>query len=60
MENPGILVRAFEPEDATGVTEVMNQPLAIWGTLQVPYVSVEACRQQHLARKYASDLDRLA
>jgi putative acetyltransferase len=40
MSSTDILIRALEPEDMAAVTEVMNQPLAIRGTLQVPFVSV--------------------
>ncbi|HEX5378940.1 MAG TPA: GNAT family N-acetyltransferase [Phenylobacterium sp.] len=41
-----VLVRATEPEDIPAVTEVMNQPRAVWGTLQVPFVSVAARRRR--------------
>ena len=34
-----ILVRAAEPDDMAAVTEVFNQPRAVWGTLQTPFVS---------------------
>lgn len=38
--NPSeILVRATEPDDMVAVTEVFNQPRAVWGTLQTPFVS---------------------
>jgi putative acetyltransferase len=40
MSSTDILIRALEPEDMAAVTEVMNQPLAIRGTLQTPFVSV--------------------
>lgn len=40
MSSTDILIRALEPEDMAAVTEVMNQPLAIRGTLQAPFVSV--------------------
>jgi putative acetyltransferase len=33
---PDILVRAAEPADIPALTEVMNQPRAVWGTLQTP------------------------
>lgn len=39
-----IAVRAMEPEDVPAVTEVMNQPRAVWGTLQTPMMSVEMRR----------------
>jgi putative acetyltransferase len=47
MSEPEILIRAVEPEDMAQVTEVMNQPRAIWGTLQVPFVSVATRRKRH-------------
>jgi putative acetyltransferase len=37
-----ISVRAQEPADIAAVTEVLNQPRAVWGTLQVPHTSVAA------------------
>lgn len=42
---PGIVVRAAEPSDVPAITEVMNQPRAVWGTLQTPLMS-EAMRQK--------------
>lgn len=38
---PEIVVRAMEPGDVPQLTEVMNQPRAVWGTLQTPLMSVE-------------------
>lgn len=38
---PDIVVRAAEPSDMAQVTDVMNQPQAVWGTLQTPLTSVE-------------------
>lgn len=38
---PEIVVRAAEPSDVPAITEVMNQPRAVWGTLQTPLMSVE-------------------
>lgn len=38
---PEIVVRAMEPGDVPQLTEVMNQPRAVWGTLQTPLTSVE-------------------
>ena len=42
---PAIVVRAAEPSDVPAMTEVMNQPRAVWGTLQTPLMS-EAMRQK--------------
>jgi putative acetyltransferase len=49
MDPEDILIRAVEPEDAAALAEVFNQPRAIWGTLQVPFVSVEARRKRREA-----------
>lgn len=42
-----IVVRAMEPADIPAVTEVLGQPRAVWGTLQPPFVSVEARQKRH-------------
>lgn len=42
---PEIVVRAAEPSDVPAITEVLNQPRAVWGTLQTPLMS-EAMRQK--------------
>lgn len=44
-----ILIRAVEPEDMADLTEAWNQPLAVWGTLQLPFASLEARRKRHEA-----------
>jgi putative acetyltransferase len=44
-----IVIRAQEPEDIPDLTEVFNQPRAVWGTLQLPYVSVDARRARNAA-----------
>jgi putative acetyltransferase len=44
-----ILIRAVEPEDMPDLTEAWNQPLAIWGTLQLPFTSLESRRKRHEA-----------
>jgi putative acetyltransferase len=41
-----ILIRALEPEDIPELTEAWNQPGAYSGTLQLPYVSVDARRKR--------------
>ena len=46
MSQDEILIRAQEPEDMADLTEVFNQPRAIWGTLQVPFTSLEARRRR--------------
>lgn len=50
---PDILVRAAEPADMAQLTEALNQPRAVWGTLQTPLTSV-AMREQ---RFDATDLN---
>jgi putative acetyltransferase len=42
-----ISIRALEPGDLPGVAEVLSQPRAIWGTLQSPYISLEARQKRH-------------
>ena len=54
-----ILIRAREPGDMADITELLNQPRAIWGTLQLPFVSLDA-RQRRAAAGSASDLHLVA
>ena len=44
-----IVVRAQEPEDIADITETLSQPRAVWGTLQLPYVSVDSRRARNAA-----------
>lgn len=44
-----VVVRAMEPEDLPDLTEVWNQPRVVWGTLQLPMMSLEARRARHAA-----------
>lgn len=44
-----IFIRGLEPEDIPDLTEAWNQPLAIWGTLQAPFTSVDARRKRSAA-----------
>ena len=46
MSQDEILIRASEPEDVPDLTEVMNQPRAVWGTMQVPFTSVATRRER--------------
>jgi putative acetyltransferase len=50
MSQDDILIRAAEPEDMPDLTEVWNQPRAIWGTLQLPFTSLAARRKRFEAR----------
>ena len=45
-----ILIRASEPEDVSDLTEVLNQPRAVWGTMQLPFTSVAQRRRKYEAR----------
>ena len=44
-----ILIRAVEPDDMADLTEAWNQPLAIRGTLQLPFTSLEDRRKRFAA-----------
>ncbi len=59
MSQTAILVRAQEPEDLAALTEVMNQPRAVWGTLQLPFRSVAQRRAFQEAHPLASGDTRL-
>ncbi|MDP3869721.1 GNAT family N-acetyltransferase [Phenylobacterium sp.] len=54
-----ILIRAREPADMADITELLNQPRAIWGTLQMPFVSLDA-RQRRAASGAPGDLHLVA
>lgn len=41
-----IVIRAVEPEDAPGVTALMNLPGYRWGTMRLPHQSVSTTRQK--------------
>ena len=56
---PEILIRAQEPEDMPAVAEVLNQPRAIWGTLQMPFMSLDA-RRKRFAASAQSDVRLVA
>ncbi|MGA0599596.1 GNAT family N-acetyltransferase [Caulobacter sp. KR2-114] len=49
MPPADIQIRALEAADFDDVAEIFAQPRAVWGTLQAPYLSVEARRARHLA-----------
>jgi putative acetyltransferase len=49
MGDDEILIRACEPEDMAELTEALNQPRAVWGTLQTPFTSLEARRRRREA-----------
>ena len=46
MTKNAISIRAMEPEDVAAIADVFSQPRAVWGTLQVPFVSVDARRKR--------------
>ncbi|HEV2365455.1 MAG TPA: GNAT family N-acetyltransferase [Caulobacteraceae bacterium] len=49
MAEGKVQIRALEAEDMPAVAEIFEQPRAIWGTMQVPFTSIERRRQRHLA-----------
>jgi putative acetyltransferase len=49
----------MEPADLPALTEVLNQPRAVWGTLQTPFVSVDA-RQKRQAETGSNDAGLVA
>lgn len=42
-----ITIRALEPGDAAAISDIFDQPRAVWGTMQLPFVS-RADRAQRL------------
>ncbi|MDO5658052.1 MAG: GNAT family N-acetyltransferase [Paracoccus sp. (in: a-proteobacteria)] len=49
-DHPPFTLRALEPEDAVGLTELLNMPGVVHGTLRRPFMSVEANRKILAAR----------
>lgn len=41
-----IQIRRTEPSDAEAMARIMSGPRALWGTLQIPYPSVEGWRKR--------------
>ena len=46
MSQDEILIRASEPEDVPDLTEALNQPRAVWGTMQLPFTSIATRRER--------------
>jgi putative acetyltransferase len=44
-----IQIRPLEPEDVSAIAELLSQPRAVWGTMQLPFVSVDARRRRQQA-----------
>ncbi|HEX6011793.1 MAG TPA: GNAT family N-acetyltransferase [Geminicoccaceae bacterium] len=42
---PGLVIRAAGPEDVPALTEIANEPSYRWGTLRLPYQSLEQTRR---------------
>jgi L-phenylalanine/L-methionine N-acetyltransferase len=42
---PGLVIRAAGPEDVPALTETANEPGYRWGTLRLPYQSLEQTRR---------------
>lgn len=49
MKKDELLIRGVEPGDMSGLADLCNQPRVVWGTMQVPYTSVEARQKHHAA-----------
>jgi putative acetyltransferase len=47
MTKTDIEIRAAEPEDLPALTEVLNQPRVVWGTLQAPFTGLDTRRKRH-------------
>ena len=43
---PKIVVRRATPDDAEAIQRIFNYPRVLWGTLQVPFMSVEFRRKR--------------
>ena len=43
---PNIIVRRATPDDAEAIQRIFDQPRALWGTLQIPFMSVEMRRKR--------------
>jgi putative acetyltransferase len=41
-----VVIRAAEATDAEALARLYNSPRVVWGTLQLPYTSVEARRRR--------------
>ena len=46
MDTTSILIRRAEPKDAEAIARVYESPRVIWGTLQLPFPSVERWRER--------------
>jgi putative acetyltransferase len=46
QNSDNIVIRRVEPEDYRGLQRILEQPLAIFGTLQVPYPSAQMWRRR--------------
>ena len=42
---PGLVIRAADPEDVPALAEIANEPGYRWGTLRLPYQSLEQTRR---------------
>lgn len=43
---PEIIIRRATPDDAEAFQRIFDMPRAVWGTLQVPFMSVESRRKR--------------
>lgn len=54
MSRLKITIRRCEPEDYRAIQDIFQQPRAIWGTLQLPYASIDGWK-----KRIAEQPDRL-
>jgi putative acetyltransferase len=43
---PGVTIRTYQKDDWQGAAEIWQQPQVIWGTLQMPYQSLDDLRRR--------------
>lgn len=46
MDKPIITIRRAEPSDAEAIYKIYESPKVVWGTLQLPYPSLDAWRKR--------------
>lgn len=54
VDQDQMVIRAAEPDDVIGMSELLSQPKVIWGTLQLPFVSI-ATRKRRFEDSTRSD-----
>jgi putative acetyltransferase len=51
MNQQSIEIRRIEPDDYSALREICAQPKVVWGTLQVPFPSLEIWKQRLAAQR---------